>query len=151
LDPTDAADAIASVTLAFDEARGRSLCPIVVAGNIGGSTRAPGLYASTSSLEVSSGDLVLDAGGDRDAVFVFQMATTLTVTSGRQIVLAGGAQAKNIYWQVGSSATFGTSSSWQGTVLADQAITMETGAALTGRVLARIAAVSLDSNVITTP
>src|SRR5207302_63468 len=79
-----------------------------VAGNLGGQTLTPGLYKSTSSLEISSGDLTLDAQGDVNAVFIFQMASTLTTTSARQVILSGGAKAANVFWQVGSSATLGT-------------------------------------------
>jgi hypothetical protein len=67
------------------------------------------------------------------------------------VVLTNGAQAKNIFWQVGSSATIGTTSAFQGTVMADQAVTLETGATLGGRALARIGAVALDSNVVVLP
>ena len=149
-DPTSA-QGIADLTTAYNEAAGRTLCPITVSGNLGGQTLAPGLYKSTSSLAVSSGDLTLDAQGDSDAVFIFQMASTLTTTAGRQVVLAGGAKSTNVFWQVGTSATLGTTSSFQGTVMADQAITMNTGATLNGRVLARIAAVALDTNTIVKP
>ena len=149
-DPT-AALAIFDLTAAYNNAAGRVLCPISVAGNLGGMTLYPGLYKSTSSLAISSGDLTLDANGDEDAIFIFQMASTLTTTSARQVILTNGAKASNIFWQVGTSATFGSTSSFFGTVMADQAITMETGATLTGRILARIAAVSLDSNVIVKP
>ena len=149
-DPT-AAQAIADLTTAYNEAAGRTLCPVTVAGNLGGQTLAPGLYKSTSSLAISSGDLTLDAQGDDTAVFIFQMASTLTTTSGRQVILAGGAQAKNVFWQVGTSATFGSTSAFVGTVMADQAITMETGATLEGRVLARIAATTFDSNTVVRP
>jgi hypothetical protein len=79
------------------------------------------------------------------------MASTLTTTVGRQVILSGNATAANVFWQVGSSATLGTASAFQGTVMADQAITMATGATLNGRVLARIAGVSLDANAITMP
>jgi hypothetical protein len=133
------------------DAAGRTLCPVTVAGNLGGQTLTPGLYKSTSSLEITSGDLTLDAQGDGDAVFIFQMASTLTTTAGRQVVLSGSAKATNIFWQVGTSATIGSTSAFQGTIMADQAITLNTGATLTGRVLARIAAVSLDSNIIVEP
>lgn len=149
-DPT-AGTAEADLTTAYDDAAGRTLCAVSVAGNLGGMTLAPGLYVSTSSLGITSGDLTLDAQGDADAVFIFQMASTLTTTSGRQVILAGGAQAANVYWQVGSSATFGTTSAFSGTVMADQAITLDTGATLDGRVLARIAAVTLASNTIVKP
>ena len=70
---------------------------------------------------------------------------------GRQVILKGGAVASNVFWQVGSSATLGTYSTFKGTIMADQAITLKTGAVLDGRALARIAAVALDSNAVTRP
>jgi hypothetical protein len=79
------------------------------------------------------------------------LASTLTTTAGRQVILSGGAKAANVFWQVGTSATFGSTSSVQGTVMADQAITMNTGATLDGRVLARTAAVAMDSVIIVKP
>src|SRR5579859_1981550 len=149
-DPT-AALAIADLTTAFGDAAGRSVGPVTVAGNLGGQTLTPGLYKSTSSLAISSGDLTLDAQGDANAVFIFQMASTLTTTAGRQVILAGGAQASNIFWQVGSSATLGTNSVFKGTIMADQSVSLTTGARLDGRALARIGGVTLQSNVITKP
>jgi ice-binding like protein/Big-like domain-containing protein len=149
-DPT-AAQGIADLTTAYNDAAGRTLCPVSVAGNLGGQTLAPGLYKSTSSLEISSGDLTLDAQGDGQAVFIFQMAATLTTTVGRQVILVNGAKAANVFWQVGSSATLGTNSSFQGTIMADQAVTLTTGATLNGRALARIAAVALDTNTVVKP
>lgn len=146
-----AALGIASLTTAYNDAKGRTLCPVTVAGNLGGMTLYPGLYKSTSSLEISSGDLTLDAKGEGDAVFIFQMASTLTTTPGRQVILTNNAKSANVYWQVGTSATFGSTSAMKGTVMADQAITMNTGATLNGRILARIAAVALDSNTIVKP
>lgn len=146
-DPASA-QAIGDLTTAYNDAAGRTLCAVTVAGNLGGQTLVPGLYKSTSSLEITSGDLTLDARGDPAAVFIFQMASTLTTTSARQVILRGGARAGNVFWQVGSSATLGTASVFQGTIMADQAITLGTGATLNGRVLARIAGVSLDSNTV---
>jgi uncharacterized protein (TIGR03437 family) len=146
-----AAQAIADLTTAFNDAAGRTVAPVTVAGNVGGQTLAPGLYKSTSSLAISSGNLTLDAQGDANAVFIFQVASTLTTTAGLQVILAGGAQASNIFWQVGSSATLGTNSIFQGTIMADQSITLTTGATLNGRALARIGGVSLQSNTITKP
>lgn len=79
------------------------------------------------------------------------MASTLTTTSGRKVILSGGARAANIYWQVGTSATLGTTSVFKGTVMADQSITMNTGASLEGRAFARIGAVTLNGNTIVKP
>ena len=139
------------LTTAYNDAAGRTNGAITVAGNLGGLTLTPGLYKSISSLEISSGDLTLDARGNTNAVFIFQMASTLTTTSGRQVILSGGAKAANIFWQVGSSATLGTLSVLKGNVLASTSITLQNGAAVEGRLLARKAAVTLDTNTITVP
>ena len=146
-----AAGAIADLTIAYSDAAGRTLCPITVAGNLGGLTLTPGLYRSTSSLAISSGDLTLDAQGNSSAVFIFQMASTLTVTAGRHVILTGGAKASNVFWQVGSSATLGTNSIFVGTIMASQSISFVTGATLDGRALALNAAVTLDTNTVTKP
>ena len=122
-DPT-AAQAQGDLTTAYNDAAGRTVGAIAVAGNLGGLTLTPGLYKSTSSLEISSGDLTLDAQGDPNAVFIFQMGSTLTTTVGRQVILSGGAKAANIYWQVGSSATLGTISVVKGNILALASITL---------------------------
>jgi hypothetical protein len=79
------------------------------------------------------------------------MASTLITTTGRQVILAGGAQATNIYWQVGSSATLGTSSVFKGNILALASITAASGAGVEGRLLARTGGVSLDGNAVTVP
>ena len=119
--------------------------------DVSGRTLTPGLYKNATSVILSGGNLTLDAQGNANAVFIFQVGTTLTTLSGTQIVLAGGAQAKNIFWQVGSSATLGTTSVFKGTILALQSITLQTGANLEGRALARNAAVTMDTNVVTAP
>src|ERR1051325_9080324 len=85
------------LTTAYNDAAGRTVGAIGVAGNLGGQTLTQGLYQSTSSLEISSGDLTLDAQGDANAVFIFQMGSTLTTTVGRQVILSGGAKAANIF------------------------------------------------------
>jgi hypothetical protein len=148
--PTSA-QAMADLTTAYNDAKGRTQAPVSVAGNIGGRTLAPGLYKSTSSLAISSGDLTLDAKGDANGVFIFQMASTLTTTSGRKVILSGGAKASNVFWQVGSSATLGTTSVFKGTIMANQSITLNTGASLNGRALARIGAVTLSGNAVVMP
>lgn len=140
-----AAQAEADLSTAFNDAAGRSVGPITLSGNIGGMTLVPGLYKSTSSLAISSGDLTLDAQGDASAVWIFQIASTLTTTSGRQVILAGGADPSNIFWQVGTSATIGTTSVFQGNILAAISISMLTGSTLTGRALAMGGAVSIDT------
>lgn len=145
------ATAMTDLTTAYNDAAGRTLSPVTVAGNLGGLTLPPGLYKSTSSLSISSGDLTLDAQGDANAVFIFQMASTLTTAAGRSVILAGGAKSSNVFWQVGSSATLGTTTTFKGTIMADQSITLSNGAALNGRALARIGAVSLAANAVVMP
>ena len=147
-----AGDAVAhmaqsSLTTAFNDAAGRPR-GASVSGNIGGRTLTPGIYTSTSSLAISSGDLTLDAQGNASRIFIFQIASTLTVTSGRKVILAGGAAASNIFWQVGSSATLGTTSDFSGTIMAKASISLLTGARLHGRALARNGAVTLDTNAV---
>jgi hypothetical protein len=140
------------LTTAYNDAAGRTSTEMVIlAGNLGGLTLTPGLYKSNGSLSISSGDLTFDAQGAADAVFIVQIATSFTSTSGRKIILAGGAKAANIFWQVGSSATLGTTSVFKGNILADQSIVLSSGAAVEGRLLARIAAVTLAGNVVVTP
>jgi len=146
-----AAEAQSDLTAAYENAAGRTTGALTVAGNLGGLTLTPGLYKSMSSLEILSGDLTLDARGDTNAVFIFQMASTLTTTVGSKVILSGGAKAANIYWQVGSSATLGTTSVFKGNILALTSITLQKGATLEGRLLARTAAVTLDTIIITIP
>jgi len=146
-----AAQAQLDLTSAYNDAAGRTAGAVAVAGNLGGLTLNPGLYKSTTSLEISAGDLTLDAQGDPNGVFLFEMASTLITTTGRQVILAGGTQATNVYWQVGSSATLGTSSVFKGNILALASITAANGADVEGRLLARTGGVSLGANVVTIP
>ncbi len=105
--------------------------------------------ATVGSFDV--GNLTLNAQGDPNAIFVFQMASTLTTTSGLGIVLSGGASASNVFWQVGTSATIGSTSDFQGTILASESISFGTSATLSGRALASIAGVTMLSNTVVAP
>ncbi len=149
IDDTIAARAKLDLTAAYNNAAGRTCTDIVtLSGNIGGLTLTPGLYKSTSSLAISSGNLTFDAKGNSSAVFIIKIASTLTITSGRQVILSGGALASNIFWQVGSSATFGTTSVFKGTIMAKQSITFNTGASLNGKALTSIGSVTMAGNTI---
>jgi hypothetical protein len=141
-----------ALTTAYNDAQGRSLNAISLPGQLGGLTLAPGLYVNSTSSGISgtgsNAILTLDAGGNPNAVWIFKVGSTFITDAGTSIVLAGGAQWKNIYWSVGTSATLGTNSVFYGNILADQAITLTTGAILYGRALTRIAAVTLDTNIV---
>lgn len=127
--------------------------PATLSGDQGGKTLTPGIYKSTSTLLVQNGDLTLDAMGEANAVWIFQIASDLTTVgggtfpsaTGGNIILQGGAQAKNIYWQTGSSATIGNYTSFKGNVLALTSITMGAFAQAEGRMLARNGSVTLTS------
>lgn len=143
----------AALTIAYNDAAGRVGAFTPAVGNVGGLTFTPGLYRSGTSTEISGGgDLTLDAQGDPNAVFIFQIASTLTTSSGFGITLAGGAQSSHIFWQVGSSATIGTGSHFAGNILADTSITLVSGAVLDGRALAGAisltGAVTMDDNTV---
>ncbi len=134
---------------AYDNAAGQGpQNPIV--GNLGGQTLVAGVYSSAASIALT-GTLTLNAAGNPDAVFVFQAGSSLTTASGSSVNLINGAQSCNVFWQVGSSATLGTNSSFVGTVLALTDITVTTSAVIAGRVLARNGAVTLDTNTISRP
>lgn len=119
-----------------------------VAVDLGGQFLAAGVYTSASSMLISSGDLTL-VGGPND-VFIFQMGSTLTVGPGRRIVLQG-VRSCNVVWQVGSSATLATGVQFVGTILALASITVNTGASVDGRLLARDGQVTFDANFVTVP
>jgi hypothetical protein len=142
------------LTTAFNDAAGRTPVPTGPflnpgGANLGGLSLVPGLYKFTGDALISGSDVTLT--GSASDVWIFQIASSLTVANGIHVVLAGGAQAANIYWQVGTSATLGTTVSFKGSILADQSIALRTLATLDGRALARIGAVTLDSNTITIP
>jgi hypothetical protein len=116
---------------------------------LGGTTQTPGVYASAAGTFGITGTLTLDAKGDPNAVFIFKAASTLITASASRVNLVNGAQASNVFWLVGSSATLGTYSVLRGNVLALASITVTTGVTVDGRMLARTGAVTLDTDVIT--
>lgn len=109
----------------------------------------PGTYSNGSGTFANSGALTLDAQGDPNAIFIFQTASTLITSVGSTVSLIGNAQACNVYWVVGSSATLGTNSTFVGKVLALTTITANSGASIQGQLLARNGAVNLNANTIT--
>jgi hypothetical protein len=119
-----------------------------IAADLGGRTLTPGVYSSASSLGLT-GTVTLNAGGNPNAMFVFKVGSAFTSASGSSVALVNGAQACNVYWQIGSSATLGTGSSFRGTILALTSITVTTGVTVDGRLLARNGAVTLDTDTIT--
>jgi hypothetical protein len=135
---------------AYTNASGQS--PVsTVPTELGGTTKTAGSYNSSTGTFGITGTLTLDAQGNPNAVFIFKTSSTLITGGSSNIVLINGAQACNVFWQVGSSATLGTNSSFKGTILALTSATLTTGAQVEGRVLARNGAVTLDSNRITNP
>ena len=116
-------------------------------GALDGLTLSPGVHASGSTLTLA-GTLTLDAGGDPGAVFILQAGSTLGTAAGSQVLLTGDAQACNVFWQVGSSATLGATSLLRGTILAHTSITVGAGVTINGRALARDGAVTLDNDAV---
>jgi ice-binding like protein/putative Ig domain-containing protein len=116
--------------------------------DLGGLTLLAGVYCFSSSAQLT-GTLTLNAQGNPNAVFIFKTGSTLTTASGASVSMIGGGSLCNVFWQIGSSATIGTSTSFAGNILALTSITLTTGATVTGRTLARNGAVTLDSNTVT--
>jgi LPXTG-motif cell wall-anchored protein len=146
-----AALAEGDLTTAYLDAAGRAPTGTSLGSALAGSVSLlPGVYNAASSLGVS-GAVTLDGQGDPNAVFVFQIGDALTTATSTSIVLTGAAQACNVFWQVGSSATLGTTNTFVGTVMALTSITVDTGTTVAGRALARNGAVTLDDNVFTSP
>jgi len=136
-----------ALNTAYNDAAGRlSIAIVGLAGDISGQTLAPGLYKSTSTLSLS-GTVTLHGRG----VYIFQIASGLTVGNGGAVVLSGGATSDNVFWQVGSSASLGTTANFKGTILALTSVSLATGATLDGRALAQHAAVTLNANDVTVP
>ena len=143
-----AAQAQSDLTAAYNDAEGRA-CQVDLTGqDLGGMTLTDGVYCFSSSVGLT-GTLTLDAQGDPNAVFIFQIGSTLTTASASSVNLINGAQSCMVVWQVGSSATLGTTTAFSGNVLALTSNTATTGVTVDGRLLAQNGAVTLDSNTVT--
>jgi hypothetical protein len=154
----DAGDAVAQtaqgdLTAAYNNAAGAAGGAVLTA-DIGGQTLPPGVYRTTSaqpSLAIT-GNLTLDGKGDPNATWIFQVQTTLVTASGNsKVILINGAQSQNVTWQVGSSATLGTNTTFTGTIIAQASVTATTGATLDGRAMARTGGVTLDTATVVVP
>ena len=143
-----AADAVAlqaqnDVTTAYNFLAGQACNTNLTGQDLGGLTLTPGVYCFSSSAQLT-GTLTLSGAG----IYIFQIVSTLTTASGSSVALTNGASACNVWWQVGSSATLGTTTSLRGNILAFTSITLNTGASVSGRALARFGAVTLDNNTV---
>jgi hypothetical protein len=147
-----AAQAQADLTTAYNVAAGQAISPgnELTGQNLGGLTLTPGAYGFSSSAGLT-GQLTLDAQGDPHAQFVFVIGTTLITESASSVILTNGASPCNVYWKVGSSATFGSGTAFEGNVLALETISMTSGVTFLGRALARNGEVTLDNDVLTAP
>ena len=142
-----AAQAQLDLTIAYNGAAAK-VNPTLLPADIGGTVIPPGTYTAPVSLAIT-GNVTLDGQGNPNAVFVFQIPSTLTASTTSNVSLIGRANACNIFWQVGSSATINSGSIFNGNVLALQSISLGTGTVVNGRVLARNGAVTMLSNIVT--
>jgi hypothetical protein len=144
-----AQQAQADLTFAYDFVAGQAFDTDLTGQDLGSlPALLPGVYRFAASAQLT-GTLVLDAQGDPDAVFIFQIGSTLTTSSGARVEVINGGSDCNVFWQIGSSATIGTASQFIGNILALTSITLTTGAGVSGRLLARNGAVTLDTNSVT--
>lgn len=146
-----AATAQTDLTAAYLALQAQACNVTVTPADLGGRTLAPGVYCAAAAMGVT-GTVTLDGQGNTNAVWVFQVGSALTTSTTADIALIGGAQARNVYWQVGSSATLGTGTTFRGNILALQTITLNNTATMLGRALARNGSISLGTgNTITLP
>lgn len=146
-----AGNAQASATEVYNNLKGQTsigttnLTGKVLGETAGAITLAPGIYTFSSSAQLNA-TLTLNDGGNPNAVFIFQIGSTLTTASYSNVVMSSGGKGNNVFWQVGSSATIGTYTTFRGNILALASITMTTGATTTGKLFALNAAVTMDTN-----
>jgi len=146
--PSKMSNAISDMETAYTDAAGRALPDHVGlgGGDISAMTLSPGLYKWSTGVLINDG-VTLDCGGNSNAVFIFQIAQDLTVSSGAVVTLTGGCQPSNIFWQVAGQATLGTTSIFNGNILSQTLIAMNTGATLNGRALAQTAVTLIANNI----
>jgi len=146
---TDAGNAMAAMSAAADNAAGQTVSATI--GTELGGTTVPGggVYNSGSGTFEITGTVILDGQNNPNAVFIFQMGSTLVTAGSATVTLINGAQACNVYWRVGSSATLGAANTFRGTILAATSITLGAGTTVAGRALARDGSVTLSANTIT--
>lgn len=150
---THLADAVAlqaqnDVTTTYNVLAGMASTSNLTGKDLGGMTLTPGVYTFSSSAQLT-GNLTLNFQGNANSLFVFQIGSTLTTATNSSITAINGGDGCNVFWQVGSSATLKTASAFQGNILADQSITLDTGATiLDGRALAQNGAVTMDTNTV---
>jgi hypothetical protein len=144
---TVALQAQSDVTTAYNALAGQPCDTTLTGQDLGGKTLVPGVYCYAAAAQLT-GTLTLNAQGNANAVFIFQIGSTLTTASNATVQVINGGSPCNAYWQVGSSATLGTTTTFVGNILALTSITLTNGVGITGRALARNAAVTLDTNTV---
>lgn len=142
-----AAQAQTDARAAYTNAAGQA-CNVNLTGqDLGGKTLTSGVYCFSSSAQLT-GTLTLDGQGNPNSVFIIQTGSTLTTASASKVVLVNGASACNVFWQIGSSATLGTTTAFAGNILANISITATTGVTSNGSLYALTGAVTLDTNLV---
>jgi type VI secretion system secreted protein VgrG len=142
-----AIQARADALIAYNNLVGQGCTATLTGQDLGGQVLTPGVYCFASSAQLT-GTLTLNAQGNPAAVFIFKIGSTLTTASNSLVSVINGGLNCNVYWQVGSSATLGTTTTFAGNILAQTSITLTTGARVSGRTLARDGAVTLDTNTV---
>jgi len=146
----DASSAQANLDLtpAYNALAAKTCGTSLTGQDLGGKTLTQGVYCFTSSAQLTG---ALTLNGNASSIFVFKVASALNTASSSSVVMTGGALARNVYWQVGSSATLGSSTAFRGNILALTSVSLGTGASLSGRALAINGAVTMDGNAISMP